>query len=153
MDQRIDVSKGEVHQFLKEFKLGIGELERSMREHPTAELFPHQRLHFKAELENVKREIGLLQCEMEYLMDVDRTNHIRGSMANLGSLSAAERNFSIGHLEQELFVDEYEQFEESNTGRLKYELQLLENSLACLTGFVRDGKPTPSVRESARTEL
>ena len=41
-------------------------------------------------------------------MDLDRTSQIRNSIKNLSSLTPAERNFSIGQLEQELFVGDGE---------------------------------------------
>ena len=44
-------------------------------------------------------------------------------------------------------------FEESNTNRLKYELQLLDNSVSGLMGFISQGKINPANKHTAQTEL
>lgn len=85
-------------------------------------------------------------------MDLDRTTQIRNAIKNLGGITPAERNFSIGHLEQNLFVEEYEMFEESNTNRLKYELQLLDNSVNGLLSFAAEqARSNRGDRQAAQT--
>lgn len=103
VEMKVHNGRADVGQFVAEMRArgrGVGEEGVGVGASQVTEagLFGQEREYYDNEVNNIKREIGLLQCEMEYLMDLERTAKIRNSIKMLGNLTANEKNFSIGYL-------------------------------------------------------
>ncbi|KAL4496036.1 hypothetical protein ABPG72_015458 [Tetrahymena utriculariae] len=84
------------------------------------------------DIANIYREIGMLRSEMELLINKARNEFIHEQLSNISNPTEIEKQLFIAGLEQNLFLQEIESFDQINFNRVFNELELLEDKLQLL---------------------